>query len=297
MEFLYFLSEIRNGFLDIFFTICTYLGEEVILVGIFAISFWCINKKLAYRIAFTYFSSGLIIQGIKISFRIERPWVRDPDFKPVDTALNRATGYSFPSAHTQSSTSIYGTFALYFKKNWLFIVTSIMIALVMLSRMYLGYHTPADVCVGFIVTCTVAVIVDIVSRKCKSSKRTDIFVMLCFIAASIIAAAYSYWLIFTDKTTAVLAMDYFKLIGASFGFGIAWFIEKNYIDFDPSKGKIHQHILKVSVGLAVALALKSGIKVVFGDTTVVSMVRYFVVIMWVACIYPFIIKKINERHA
>lgn len=297
MEFLYFLSEIRNDFLDIFFTICTYFGEEVILVGIFAISFWCINKKLAYRIAFTYFSSGLIIQGIKVSCRIVRPWVRDPAFKPVESALNGATGYSFPSAHTQSSTSIYGTLALYFKKNWLFIVTSIIIALVMLSRMYLGYHTPADVCVGLIVTYAVAVIVDFISRNCKSNKKTDIFVMLCFIVASIIATAYSYWLIFTGQTTAVLAMDYFKLTGASLGFGIAWFIEKNYINFDPAKGKIHYQILKVVVGLAVALALKSGIKVIFGDTTVVSMVRYFVVIMWVACIYPFIIKKINEGHA
>lgn len=52
MEFLYFLESIRNGVLNIFFIICTSFGEELVLISLFAIIYWCINKKLAYRIAF-----------------------------------------------------------------------------------------------------------------------------------------------------------------------------------------------------------------------------------------------------
>lgn len=98
MEFLYFLESIRNGVLNIFFIICTSFGEELVLISLFAIIYWCINKKLAYRIAFSYFMSGIVVQGLKIHFRIERPWVIDPDFKPVEAVMDTATGYSFRAA-------------------------------------------------------------------------------------------------------------------------------------------------------------------------------------------------------
>lgn len=115
MEFLYFLESIRNGVLNIFFIICTSFGEELVLISLFAIIYWCINKKLAYRIAFSYFMSGIVVQGLKIHFRIERPWVIDPDFKPVEAVMDTATGYSFPSGHTQSSASLYSSIAFHFK--------------------------------------------------------------------------------------------------------------------------------------------------------------------------------------
>ena len=149
MEFLYFLESIRNGFLDIFFIICTSFGEELVLISLFAVIYWCINKTLAYRIAFSYFLSGIAVQGLKIHFRIERPWVIDPDFKPVEQVIDTATGYSFPSGHTQSSTSLYSSIAFHFKKRAVYIGAFILIAAVMFSRMYLGCHTPKDVLVSF----------------------------------------------------------------------------------------------------------------------------------------------------
>ena len=58
---------------------------------------------MAYRITFGFFLSGLVIQGLKITFRIPRPWVLDPLFEPVESAIEGATGYSFPSGHTAAA--------------------------------------------------------------------------------------------------------------------------------------------------------------------------------------------------
>ena len=295
MEFLYFLESIRNGFLDVFFIICTSFGEELVLVSLFAVIFWCINKKLAYRIAFSYFLSGVAVQGLKVHFRIDRPWVLDPKFKPVEQVMDTATGYSFPSGHTQSSTSLYSSIAFYFKKGWLYVVSFIIIAAVMLSRMYLGCHTPKDVLVGFGVTIVISGIVSAVYDNLNSSTLTDVLVMLLIFALSAGLFGYSYYVVKAGLTTDVLAMDGFKAAGAGAGFAIGWFVEKRYIRFNPKNSRVWLQILKVVIGLAGALAFKSGLKLLLGNTILANTFRYFVVIMWVTVIYPIIIKKFMKE--
>ncbi len=99
MEFLHFLSQFRTDGGDIFFQLITYTAQELFVVGIICWLFWCSNKRLAYTLGFSYFTSGLLVQGLKITFRIPRPWILDPSFQPVPSAVPGATGYSFPSGH------------------------------------------------------------------------------------------------------------------------------------------------------------------------------------------------------
>lgn len=296
MEFLYFLESIRNGFLNVFFIICTSFGEELVLISLFAVIYWCINKKLAYRIAFSYFLSGVAVQGLKIHFRIERPWVLDPEFKPVEQVMDTATGYSFPSGHTQSSTSLYSSIAFHFKKRAVYIGAFVLIAAVMLSRMYLGCHTPKDVLVGFAVTIVISAAVSFVFDNFNSSLLTDILVSVLVFALSAALFGYSYYLVSTGVTTDVLAMDGFKAAGAGAGFAVGWFIEKRYIRFDPKNSHLWVQILKVVAGLAGALVIKSGLKLILGNTMISNTVRYFFVILWIAVAFPLIIKKLFRER-
>lgn len=296
MEFLYFLESIRNGFLNVFFIICTSFGEELVLISLFAVIYWCINKKLAYRIAFSYFLSGVAVQGLKIHFRIERPWVLDPDFKPVEQVMDTATGYSFPSGHTQSSTSLYSSIAFHFKKRAVYIGAFVLIAAVMLSRMYLGCHTPKDVLVGFAVTIVISAAVSFAFDNFNSTLLTDILVSLLIFALSAALFGYSYYLVNTGATTDVLAMDGFKAAGAGAGFAVGWFIEKRYIRFDPKNSRLWVQILKVVTGLAGALVIKSGLKLILGNTMISNTVRYFFVILWIAVAFPLIIKKLFRER-
>lgn len=296
MEFLYFLESIRNGFLNMFFIICTSFGEELVLISLFAVIYWCINKKLAYRIAFSYFLSGAAVQGLKIHFRIERPWVLDPKFKPVEQVMDTATGYSFPSGHTQSSTSLYSSIAFHFRKRAVCIGAFVLIAAVMLSRMYLGCHTPKDVLVSFAVTIVISGAVSFVFDNFNSTLLTDILVSVLVFTLSAALFGYSYYLVGTGATTDVLAMDCFKAAGAGAGFAVGWFIEKHYIRFNPKNSHLWLQILKVVIGLAGALIIKSGLKLILGNTMLSNTVRYFFVILWIAVGFPLIIKKLFRER-
>lgn len=279
-----------------FFIICTSFGEELVLISLFAVIYWCINKKLAYRIAFSYFLSGAAVQGLKIHFRIERPWVLDPKFKPVEQVMDTATGYSFPSGHTQSSTSLYSSIAFHFRKRAVCIGAFILIAAVMLSRMYLGCHTPKDVLVSFAVTIVISGAVSFVFDNFNSTLLTDILVSVLVFTLSAALFGYSYYLVGTGATTDVLAMDCFKAAGAGAGFAVGWFIEKHYIRFNPKNSHLWLQILKVVIGLAGALIIKSGLKLILGNTMLSNTVRYFFVILWIAVGFPLIIKKLFRER-
>ena len=149
MDFLWSLSAIRTPFWDKVFSIITMFGEELVTICLVCIIFWCIDKNIAYIISLTFFISGILVQGLKIMFRIERPWLLDSNFKPVEGAMTNATGYSFPSGHTNSATAVYASIGLNVKKAWIRIISFCVVFLVGFSRMYLGVHTPKDVLVSF----------------------------------------------------------------------------------------------------------------------------------------------------
>ena len=87
MEFLNLLAQYRTPLGDAFFQAITLLAQETFVVVVICWLFWCSNKKLAYCLGFTYFSSGLLVQGLKITFRVPRPWLLDPNFQPVASAV------------------------------------------------------------------------------------------------------------------------------------------------------------------------------------------------------------------
>ena len=78
MDFLHFIAQYRTPEADLFFQGITYLAQEVFVIAIICWLFWCSNKKLAYTLGFSYFLSGLLVQALKITFRIPRPWILDP---------------------------------------------------------------------------------------------------------------------------------------------------------------------------------------------------------------------------
>ena len=145
MAFLRFLEGIRTPIGNVFFSTVTHLGEETIFILVGLLFFWCISKKQGYFILSVGFLGTVMNQFLKLVFRIPRPWVRDPEFTIVESARAEATGYSFPSGHTQSSVGVFGSIARITGNKVLRILCIAACVLVPLSRLYLGVHTPADV--------------------------------------------------------------------------------------------------------------------------------------------------------
>jgi undecaprenyl-diphosphatase len=108
------LESIRNPFLNVLFELITRLGEELVVFGVICIFYWCLHKETAYELGLSFFASGILVQGLKVTFCVERPVKIDSTLKPLGSVTDTATGYSFPSGHTQSATTLYGFFAFYF---------------------------------------------------------------------------------------------------------------------------------------------------------------------------------------
>lgn len=295
MEFLWFLEGIRTPALTLFFRFWTLFGEEMLIFAIICVLFWCADKKLAYKIAFTMFISGLLVQGMKIIFRVERPWIRDPKFHAVDGATLTATGYSFPSGHTQGATSFFGTIAFTFKKFRYTILCMIVIFMVGLSRMYLGVHTLADVVVSMVITILTAWLCSWLFDRFLDTPKYDLIVAVIFSLLSISVAVLALVLLKIGHIEMEHVSDCFKLAGAGLGAAAGWYIERKFIDFDVKTKNLLIQLLKIAFGLAVAMILKSGLKLLFGDSNAVNLIRYFATVIWILAVYPFIIKNIMKK--
>jgi len=158
MELLKAIEGIRSPVLDFLVGLITRLGEEELIIVVICIAYWCINKMFAYKTGMIFFLSGLTVQGMKIGFRIPRPWVLDPTFNPVESAMVRATGYSFPSGHTQAGASLFGSLGAQFKQVYLKVIFFAIVFLIGFSRMYLGVHTLMDVAVSIALTLVIVFI-------------------------------------------------------------------------------------------------------------------------------------------
>lgn len=295
MEFLWTLSELRTPFLNSLFELLTRFGEETVAILVICLIYWCINKRMAYTIGTAYFISSLGAQGMKITFRIDRPWILDPTFEPVGGALEAATSYSFPSGHTTSATALFSSLGLYAKQVWLKVICFALVPIVGFSRMYLGVHTPADVGAAFGFALVVSVIVYITMGRKEPSKRTwtAMSVVLLIIAAAMVA--YSFTLYAKGVIVLDYAADCCKAAGAGVGFAVGMFIENNYIRFETSTRKFWHQIVKYVVGLGVLILIKSGLKMIIGDSLAADTFRYFFMIMWAIAIWPVCFKAMFGR--
>ena len=291
MKFLWFLSGIRTDFLDNVMQFVTRFGEETALIVFICVIYWCINKRLGCEMGFSFCLSGLLVQGLKIIFRIDRPWILDPNFKPVPTAIEEATGYSFPSGHTQSATSVYGTGGVNSKRPWAQLIYVAIFLFVGFSRMYLGVHTPKDVIVGWVLT---FVVVCFVHYAFKNPKRLKVLLI-----AMLVICLALFILSDTLFLSGIVEERYVKnccqTIGAALGFVVGHLFEQKYVQFK-EKEDLGFQIGKVMIGLGCVVVLKVALKAILPANLIGYTFRNFILILFIAFIYPMIFSRIIEQH-
>lgn len=295
MEFLRFLAQYRTPAGDVLFQGITYLAQEFFVVALICWYFWCSDKKQAYSLGFAYFTSGLLVQGLKITFRIPRPWILDPAFRPVASALPGATGYSFPSGHTQSITALFGSLALRIKRTGLRLLCFGAVFSVMFSRMYLGCHTPKDVLVSFFITIVCVVFTDHFLYKKDFTAGHEGTAAAAMAAVCILLCIYAVLLKRNGIITLDYAADCVKASGAGTAFAAGFYIEKRFLCFQaPAAAK--DKIIRMIAGLIVAVILLEGIKPVIGTSLPASFIRYFLAVAWIVIFYPLLFTRRTERQ-
>lgn len=297
MPFLHFLQSIRNPILDGIFALITHLGEETFFLAIAIFFFWCVNKKEGYFILITGLVGTLANQLAKLFFRVPRPWVLDPEFEIVESARAEATGYSFPSGHTQNIAGTYGTIAAHKPKKWKTVLCTTIIVLVAFSRMYLGVHTPLDVVVSMIFALGLILLLRPVFESEDSMSK---FMPWVIVSSIVLSVGFLVYVICISGDTTLDPHNYSSglknactLLGCTAGLLPVYVLDKKYIKFE-TNARWYVQIIKLAIGLGGVLAIKSGLSkplvALFGNEYVARSIRYFLIVMFAGSVWPLTFK-------
>jgi membrane-associated phospholipid phosphatase len=262
-EIIRFIQAFSNPFLDNVFVSITMLGEEYFFIIALSLIYWCIDKNMGYRIGFTYLSSMVLNAGIKEVLQVPRP-IGETGIRSL--RIETATGSSFPSGHTQGVATFWISLMTNTKKSWTYILGSIIILMVALSRIYLGVHRPVDVVGSIVIAAVWVFIVNMIFDYIKTGGNKAI--LLLTIIPMVICAV-----ILKDA-------DYYKALGVSIGFFIGYIIEPKYINFNVRAGLLKQ-VFKLFLGLSVAIAIKVLTKLILPETLLGDLIRYIIIGLWI----------------
>ncbi len=298
MEFLYFLEKLRIPVLNEFFLAVTTLGEETAFLALALIFFWCVDKRRGYYLMAVGFAGTVASQAMKIACRIPRPWVLDPDFTILEQAREAASGYSFPSGHTQTAVGTFGSIAVTAKRKWVAVACVVLAVLVGLSRMYIGVHTPADVIVG----AALSVFFLIAFHGPMFGKKDRTYPLA--IGLGVITLVYLIVMesvsfpADTDPHNLESAMkNAYTLFGCMAALLIVYPLEKKYVSF-PEKAVWWAQLLKVILGLALVLGVKEGLRspleALFAGHLAARAVRYFLIVVVAGLLWPMSFRKFAD---
>ena len=293
MELLYVLEGLRTPVGDAFFSLITHLGEETLFIVAGLLVFWCIDKWEGYYLLSVGLTGTVINQFLKLWFRVPRPWVKDPNFTIVESARAEATGYSFPSGHTQSSVGVFGSAARWHRQKTVRLVCILLCVLVPLSRMYLGVHTPADVGVSVVVALALVFGLYPVIRKAADSPKTMRTLLACMVA---LAAGYlafvSLYPFPADVDVSNLShgtKNAYTMLGCMLGVWAVYEVDSRWTRFD-TEAPLPGQICKLALGLGLLLAIKIGAKAplqaLFTNDYLADGLRYFLMVVFAGCVWP-----------
>lgn len=293
MQILYWFESIRTPWLDTVMSLVTHLGEETFFMLAALLVFWCVDKRRGYYLLSVGFVGTLINQWLKIVCRVPRPWVRDPDFTIVESARAEATGYSFPSGHTQSAVGYLGGIARFTDRIWLRGVCIALALLTAVSRMYLGVHTPMDVGVSLVVAVVlVFVLYPLIESTLWFPNRMYLILggMMALALAFVgFVELYPFPADVDAVNLAEAVKNAYTMAGAVAGVAVVYAFDSRFLQF-PTRAPWWGQVIKLAAGLALVVLVKTLLKApllaLCGGHEVAHAIRYFLVVLVAGGIWP-----------
>lgn len=273
------LQQHGSPFLDAMWSFVSFFGEEIIMVGIIGFLYWCYNKDFAKYLGYSMLTS-IVFNGLaKNIISRERPF-QSHDWNIENKKPSTAGGYSFPSGHSQGSSSLFVSMAIWLKKRWMTVIAIVIPLLVAFSRLYLGVHFPTDVIAGLALGVGFSFLCYWLYNKVKDKYLLYIITML--------VGSIGLFFCRTD--------DYFTSFGLMVGVLSAFLFESRFVNFDYDVSW-QKKILRLGCGLLILLVLKEGLKLLFDlivpGSLYLRMVRYAIASFVGLGLYPMLFKKLK----
>ena len=324
ITYLLWLQEIREKagpVVENIFSTLTDIPSSPITILLLAAIYWCVEKRIGFFLLFSQSGGNFINNIIKNCVCVYRPWIRDSRIMPPQKALESATGYSFPSGHSQNVMGEYGALGYQlFKKDrkqkkhtwaWAVVVCLLIVVLVAFSRNFLSVHTPQDVIVGLTVglifICLTNLLLSWEAHGAeKGKKNRDLLIVvtgtIIVVAASLFIRLKPYPLDFVDGNLAVdpykMQSDYFSAAASFLALLWGWFIEKRWVKFD-TECPVWQKILRIVFGTAGVCIIYYGfsalIKPHIPSYHVYCMIKNALPYFFVVGLYPAIFTAVERK--
>ena len=264
-------------------------GEQLLMVVIMGFLYWGWNKEFGKYVGLNVLAANVWNPMIKnIALRLRPYFASDkiqllrkiePDADIMDVA---AQGYSFPSGHSSSAVSVYGSLAAHEKRSRLLWVLAFLLPLLVgFSRVVVGAHYPTDVLCGWLLGIVVVLLVPWLRRRLP---RWAFYLVLLLSALP----GFFY----------CSSSDYYTAFGMLLGFLLAEPFEEKFVKFENTRNLL-RCILRTAGGGAVYFGLNVLLKLPFpkevldaGDLTahLIRTLRYAVVIFVDIGVYPMLFK-------
>ena len=301
VDILYALEKIRTPFWNGVMSAVTQLGGEVIFIVAAVVVFWCVSTWEGYYLMTIAFCGTVLNQFLKLICRVPRPWVRDPNFTIVESARAEATGYSFPSGHTQNAIGLFGGMARWGGRRWVRLGLTALALVIAFSRMYLGVHTPADVGVSLVLAAALVLGLYPLMRRAQEKPQYMGYVLAAMLVVSgafvVFVEAYGFSADTDAENLASGIGNAWKMLGAVAGMTLAWLLDRRYIHFE-TQAVWWVQVIKVAVGMALLLAIKSGLKApllaLLGHEGLAGGVRYFLLVLVAGAVWPLAFRPMSK---
>lgn len=298
MQLLYLLEKLRMPGLNEFMLAVTQLGGETAFLVIALVVFWCVDKRKGYFLMAVGFCGTILNQFLKLIFRVPRPWVQDEGFTILEQAREAATGYSFPSGHTQMAVGTFGALAVTEDRKWLRTLFWALAFLVALSRMYIGVHTLWDVLASTVIA--LGLIWSLRKPMMSGSQKAVKCVIACLLVLALGLLAYVEWWDFPAE------MDWenlgsgvknaYTMLGCLIGIAIVYPAERKLVRFE-TRACWWAQLLKVILGIGAVLIVKEGLRspleALFGVYPGRA-VRYFLIVVTAGLLWPITFKWFSK---
>lgn len=298
------LQSISNGFLNFLASAISFLGEQYMLIILTAFIYFVISKEWGESFCFTTLFSNAMNGVFKLFFNRTRPFTKDPGVKNLKEST--ATGSSFPSGHSQGASVMYFSIAHHYKKKLYWIIASVIVFLVMFSRIYLGAHYLTDTLAGCALGLAFCFLCPwLYSKFNKTPEQKLVFfgiISLALLPIAIIFAVKDAGSP-TYRDAILLRRDFYTGYACLIATGPTVYLENKFTKFEEENISLKWKLLRFALGLVFILGTYFGLQKLWPNKIIIlDMIRYFSLLFVGVGVYPFIFrntrlfkaKKVNE---